>query len=370
MIALVVAAGTLLIQGSTLPWLVRRLGLRGPDPAQDAVAGGPRASRRVERRARRARRAADRRRADPRSSSASRQRSPSAGQQRLGAARRRRATRRRARPYRAAAGSRCCEAERASVLAARDAAPRPTRCCGDVLDALDIEESILTGPDGRRRARRARARRAGPARRRLRAPAAPPRAVPSRARPQGCEECLRDGTRWVHLRLCLTCGHVGCCDSSTAEHADRALPRDRAPGDAQLRAGRGMALVLRRRHVGMGHGTRSSRVGAPDLDMVGDGRMRPPGFARLKVLARNHTIGLFHVRTTEPCRAVRYRRRPHGTSTVAAPGAWQPGNPRSSHYWVACTVRTGVRLFHVDGSRRSQPVGGRRSRRHRPAVVG
>jgi CPA1 family monovalent cation:H+ antiporter len=37
--------------------------------------------------------------------------------------------------------------------------------------------------------------------------------------PQGCEECLRDGTRWVHLRLCLTCGHVGCCDSSVGKHA-------------------------------------------------------------------------------------------------------------------------------------------------------
>jgi uncharacterized UBP type Zn finger protein len=39
--------------------------------------------------------------------------------------------------------------------------------------------------------------------------------------PDGCEECLRDGTRWVHLRLCLTCGHVGCCDSSPQRHADR-----------------------------------------------------------------------------------------------------------------------------------------------------
>ena len=39
--------------------------------------------------------------------------------------------------------------------------------------------------------------------------------------PEGCEECLRDGTRWVHLRLCLTCGHVGCCDSSPQRHADR-----------------------------------------------------------------------------------------------------------------------------------------------------
>ena len=35
----------------------------------------------------------------------------------------------------------------------------------------------------------------------------------------GCEECLRLGTPWVHLRLCLTCGHVGCCDSSPGRHA-------------------------------------------------------------------------------------------------------------------------------------------------------
>lgn len=37
--------------------------------------------------------------------------------------------------------------------------------------------------------------------------------------PQGCEECLKAGTRWVHLRLCLTCGHVGCCDQSDGKHA-------------------------------------------------------------------------------------------------------------------------------------------------------
>lgn len=35
----------------------------------------------------------------------------------------------------------------------------------------------------------------------------------------GCEECLRDGTRWLHLRRCLQCGHVGCCDSSPMRHA-------------------------------------------------------------------------------------------------------------------------------------------------------
>jgi len=35
----------------------------------------------------------------------------------------------------------------------------------------------------------------------------------------GCEDCLAIGGRWVHLRLCLTCGHVGCCDSSPNKHA-------------------------------------------------------------------------------------------------------------------------------------------------------
>ena len=35
----------------------------------------------------------------------------------------------------------------------------------------------------------------------------------------GCEDCLREGTAWVHLRECLTCGRVGCCDSSPRRHA-------------------------------------------------------------------------------------------------------------------------------------------------------
>ncbi|HEY2203132.1 MAG TPA: UBP-type zinc finger domain-containing protein [Pseudonocardia sp.] len=34
----------------------------------------------------------------------------------------------------------------------------------------------------------------------------------------GCHECLRDGGRWVHLRICQSCGHVGCCDSSPGRH--------------------------------------------------------------------------------------------------------------------------------------------------------
>lgn len=54
----------------------------------------------------------------------------------------------------------------------------------------------------------------------------------------GCEECLAVGDRWVHLRLCLACGHVGCCDSSKNKHATKhfhatghALIRSFEPGE-------------------------------------------------------------------------------------------------------------------------------------------
>ncbi len=46
---------------------------------------------------------------------------------------------------------------------------------------------------------------------------------------RGCEECLRIGSRWVHLRICMTCGHVGCCDSSPNRHADRHFHGTRHP---------------------------------------------------------------------------------------------------------------------------------------------
>lgn len=39
------------------------------------------------------------------------------------------------------------------------------------------------------------------------------------AQVDGCEDCLRTGGKWLHLRICLTCGHVGCCDSSPNRHA-------------------------------------------------------------------------------------------------------------------------------------------------------
>ena len=43
----------------------------------------------------------------------------------------------------------------------------------------------------------------------------------SKPKTTGCEECLKMGDNWVHLRLCLSCGHVGCCDSSKNKHATK-----------------------------------------------------------------------------------------------------------------------------------------------------
>ncbi|HJR53965.1 MAG TPA: UBP-type zinc finger domain-containing protein [Gemmatimonadota bacterium] len=58
-------------------------------------------------------------------------------------------------------------------------------------------------------------------------------------RTEGCEECLRTGSRWMHLRMCRTCGHVGCCDSSPNRHATshfretgHPIVRSAEPGEA------------------------------------------------------------------------------------------------------------------------------------------
>jgi uncharacterized UBP type Zn finger protein len=58
----------------------------------------------------------------------------------------------------------------------------------------------------------------------------PPRAL-------GCEECLKIGSPWVHLRLCLTCGHVGCCDSSPNRHATAHFHATRHPLIASFEPG-------------------------------------------------------------------------------------------------------------------------------------
>ena len=55
---------------------------------------------------------------------------------------------------------------------------------------------------------------------------------------EGCEDCLASGGKWLHLRICLACGHVGCCDDSPSRHAskhaagtDHPLIRSLEPGE-------------------------------------------------------------------------------------------------------------------------------------------
>ena len=45
----------------------------------------------------------------------------------------------------------------------------------------------------------------------------------------GCEDCLATGGRWVHLRMCMTCGKIGCCDSSPNRHASKHAHADGHP---------------------------------------------------------------------------------------------------------------------------------------------
>ena len=60
---------------------------------------------------------------------------------------------------------------------------------------------------------------------------------PVPARTPGCEECLKLGTSWVHLRLCLSCGHVGCCDSSPGRHATKHFAHSNHPVAASYEPG-------------------------------------------------------------------------------------------------------------------------------------
>jgi uncharacterized UBP type Zn finger protein len=56
-------------------------------------------------------------------------------------------------------------------------------------------------------------------------------------RTPGCEECLKTESPWLHLRLCLTCGHVGCCDSSPGRHATKHFQKQGHPVIASFEPG-------------------------------------------------------------------------------------------------------------------------------------
>jgi len=55
--------------------------------------------------------------------------------------------------------------------------------------------------------------------------------------PGACEECLKEGTKWVALRECKNCGHVGCCDSSVGKHATGHFHQTKHPVMRSVMAG-------------------------------------------------------------------------------------------------------------------------------------
>jgi len=212
-IALFVTAGTLLIQGLTLPLLVRWLKVQGPDRHEDdleeaevyqAVSNAglayldeqPQNAINPEVRQRLHERTIDR---------------ANAVWERLGSAETPSAQYSRARAGMLAR-------EREEVLRVRGLGAVDQTVLRRVLDSLDIEESNLNRLyEDETTAGRETELRPGSVGdcEHLQNCAEPPKP----RTPSGCEECLRDGTMWVHLRLCLECGHVGCCDSSPPKHA-------------------------------------------------------------------------------------------------------------------------------------------------------
>jgi len=215
--ALAVVGGTLLVQGTTLPWLVRRLRLPRPSPAEDALQAAvlvTRASQAGLARLEEVRSPHDpeevveqlRARAALRTNGVWERLGPSQQDRETPAA-----TYRRLRME-------MLDAERETIVRARDAGSADDEVLRAAMAAVDLEESVLERVEDAATAGEV----VGPTARagdceHLRDA---PDAVPANT-PEGCEECLREGLTWVHLRLCLACGHVGCCDSSVGRHATR-----------------------------------------------------------------------------------------------------------------------------------------------------
>lgn len=214
LIAVSVVGSTLLLQGATLSLVLRRLGLRGPDPAEDALSFAT-----VEEKVSAAGLARLEEVAEPavspdvldRLRRRARERSDAAWE-RLGGTDET--------PSQAYSRLRTqmIEAERAKLLRIRDEGLVAHEVLRQALGAIDVEETVLWLGETlnlRDRAEDLVPRQALNACGHL--ASAPSGATPGT--PEGCKECLELGLEWVHLRMCLSCGHVGCCDSSIGKHA-------------------------------------------------------------------------------------------------------------------------------------------------------
>src|SRR4051812_20107559 len=216
--AFTVVVGTLVLQGFSLPWVARKLGLPGPAPAEDALAEAALLSEVAKAGQERLHR--ERTEDDP-DEVVDQLRQQSEGRadrawERLGRSHDEyeppTATYLRLRL--AMLGS-----EREALIKARDEGRYDDEVLRAVTGMLDVEESLL---DRAELSSERLAERLAPSRRLQGCPhlLEAPTLVKPRT-PSGCQECLREGTSWVHLRLCLSCGHVGCCDSSPQRHSDR-----------------------------------------------------------------------------------------------------------------------------------------------------
>ncbi|HET9649558.1 MAG TPA: Na+/H+ antiporter [Microlunatus sp.] len=215
--AMVVVAGTLLIQGLTLPYLVRALSLRGPDPRSDALQAATvlqTASNAALEHLDEITDDSD----DPDVIQRVRDRiaaRPEALWERLGSDAETPAD-----EYRRLRLA-TINTERAEVLRVRSTATVDHDVIEEVLGSLDIEESMLTIATERAE----QLSEAGPVEVPLvdEGPCDDLVSAPTDTQPlsQACEDCIREGTRTVHLRMCLICGNVGCCDSSVGHHATR-----------------------------------------------------------------------------------------------------------------------------------------------------
>ncbi len=216
LIAFTVTAGTLLIQGLSLAWVARRLGVPAPDPRDDALARAT-----LFQKASQAGIAAleELEEADPHDTlSALRDRAEQrdhAAWERLGNDDPGTET-----PSEAYGRLRLkmLRAERDKVLEVRSTGNVPADVVAEVLAALDIEESMIQGAQRVHRLDREASLSDSGVRVPLcehldEMPAQEPIAATE------CPSCVEEGTRWVHLRRCLTCDRIGCCDSSTERHA-------------------------------------------------------------------------------------------------------------------------------------------------------
>ena len=218
--AFAVVVGTLLVQGSTLPWVVRRVGLPAPDPAEDALqaaALGDAAS------VAGLRRLAEVLDGDEPEHTVTMLKARSISRSHAAWERLGRPLTDRMTPSARYADLRqqMLAAERAVVVHARDTGTAEPEVLQAAMTAIDFEEALLDRveeldaleedrglalrtPEG-----------AGCAHLRT-APAAAGGPVPD-----SCPDCVREGSEWVHLRTCLACGYTACCDSSPLRHARR-----------------------------------------------------------------------------------------------------------------------------------------------------